>query len=90
MPLNREQFAAILARALPESAYASIIPVPDDSIPDYPSSAAQAYAVYQLYRAGLLIGSGDAETMGWFLPNQMIRRSEVSAILHRLLAPDRC
>ena len=79
---TRAGYMVIFANALPEEALEKINNVPDDSIPDVPSSRAYAPAVYKLYRAGILQGSDDAHSCK---PVDNIRRSEVAAILSRMM-----
>ena len=55
-PLTRQEFASILAKALPSSALPSVNDVPDGSIPDVYKSDK---GIYQLYRAGVLSGNDD-------------------------------
>ncbi|MCF0151398.1 MAG: S-layer homology domain-containing protein, partial [Firmicutes bacterium] len=59
--------------------------VPDGSIPDVPMDHPQAKAIYKLYRAGILEGSGDQHLCN---PNANIKRSEVAAILTRMMDPN--
>ncbi len=60
--------------------------IPDGSIPDVSMSHPQATAIYKLYRAGIVQGSDGHKCK----PDSNIKRSEVSAILTRMLnAEDR-
>ena len=79
---TRSGYMVIFANALPDEALAKINSVPDNSIPDVPSTRAYAPAVYKLYRAGILQGS-DAEHN--CKPSDNIKRSEVAAILSRMM-----
>ena len=79
---TRAGYMGIFANALPEEGLKAINNVPDDSIPDVPSSKAYAPGVYKLYRAGILTGV-DAEHNCNPLAN--IKRSEVAAILTRMM-----
>ena len=79
---TRSGYMEIFANALPDSALKAINNVPDNSIPDVPSTASYAPAVYKLYRAGILQGS-DAEHN--CKPYDNIKRSEVAAILTRMM-----
>ena len=83
-PAVRSEVAKIFAKALPAEALTATRTVEDDSIPDVPSSASYAPAVYLLYRAGVLSGNDD---YGTFKPNSNIKRSEISAICVRLAVP---
>lgn len=77
---------AIFANALPDEGLAAINNVPDDSIPDVPSSKAYATAVYKLYRAGILTGVDEAHNCN---PLTNIKRSEVATILTRMMNEDK-
>ena len=81
LPATRLEFAHILARTMPEEELEAINDVPDGSIPDVAEDA----AVYLLYRAGVLMGSDDE---GTFLPDSDIKRSEVAAIVTRMILPE--
>ena len=81
-PLTRQEFASILAKALPSSALPSVNDVPDGSIPDVYKSDK---GIYQLYRAGVLSGNDDA---GTFRPNAPITRAEVASVLVRMADPN--
>lgn len=72
---TRAQFAAILAKALPEAALEELADIA--VIPDVPKSAAYAAPVYALYNAGILSGS---DVYGTFHPASNIKRSEVAVI----------
>ena len=72
---TRAQFAAILAKALPEAALDELADIA--VIPDVPKSAAYAAPVYALYNAGILSGSDE---YGTFHPASNIKRSEVAVI----------
>lgn len=80
--LTRQEFASILANALPDSALLEINNVPDGSIPDVYRSDT---GIYRLYRAGILSGYDD---QGTFRPNSPITRAEVAAILVRMADPN--
>ena len=79
---TRSGYMVIFAHALPDDALKAINNVPDNSIPDVPSSRAYAPEVYKLYRAGILQGSDDAHSCK---PLDNIKRSEVAAILSRMM-----
>lgn len=80
--LTRQEFAAILANAFPDSALPAVNDVPDGSIPDVYRSDT---GIYKLYRAGIL-GGNDAA--GTFRPNAPITRAEASAVLVRMADPN--
>ena len=83
--ISRADYVEIFARALPEEAFSPRNSIGDDSIPDVKLSHPQAASIYKLYRAGILLGSDEA---GTFRPDSSIRRSEVAAILTRMMNPD--
>ena len=79
---TRAGYMGIFANALPEEGLVEINNVPDNSIPDVPSSRAYAPAVYKLYRAGILTGVDEAHNCN---PLANITRAEVAAILTRMM-----
>ena len=81
---TRLEYMNLFARALPEDQYEQINDIQDDEIPDLPSSAQGAEAVYLLYRAGIVQGD-DAHYSLW---QNDIKRSEVAAILTRMMNPE--
>lgn len=81
---TRAGYMAVFAHALPSAALTPINDVPDGSIPDVPMTHPQAAEIYLLYRAGILQGS-DAEHN--CKPADNIKRSEVAAILTRMMDP---
>jgi hypothetical protein len=69
--------------AIPAEYYAQRNTVADGSIPDVAASQpTYGAAVYTLYRAGIIAGSDE---YGTFNPDSKIKRSEVAAILVRIL-----
>lgn len=82
---HRDQFAAILASALPAEALEAINTVEDGMIPDVPEGADYYDAIYLLYRAGVLTGS---DGKGTFHPDTVIDRASVAALVTRLVRPD--
>ena len=78
--IDRRDFAVMFYRAMPERELAAINTVTD--IPDVPAGSEGAEAIYALYRAGVLDGAGED---GSYMPDSGIRRSEVSAIVARLI-----
>lgn len=81
---TRSDFALIFSNALPDEACAEINSIPNNSIPDVPSSYSYAPAVYKLYRAGIITGSDNA---GTFYPNSNITRDACAAIAIRMINP---
>jgi hypothetical protein len=83
--ITRAQFAALMAKALPEEALPAINQISVGSLPDVPASASFASAVYTLYNAGILVGH---DNDGTFRPESSIKRSEVATIVVRMADPD--
>lgn len=81
---TRRSFAAILAKAVPSSALKGINAIMDGTIPDVPSDDPGAWAIYTLYRAGVLSGNN---AWGTFAPNERITRDSAAVIAARLLVP---
>jgi len=81
-PATRAGYVEIFAHALPEDALSARNDIPDGGIPDVSTSHPQSAEIYQLYRAGVLVGS---DSIGTFNPNSNIKRSEVAAILTRMM-----
>ncbi len=84
-PASRAEFAKIFAAALPDEALLPINQVKDGAIPDVPAGADYEDAVYKLYRAGVIIGSGER---GNFYPQNYIKRNEAAAIVTRMANQD--
>ena len=84
---TRAGYVEIFAHALPDSALSVKNSVGNDAIPDVKSTHPQAAEIYKLYRAGVLEGSTIGGTDHCFNPNDAIKRSEVSAILTRMMDP---
>ncbi|MBQ3707909.1 MAG: S-layer homology domain-containing protein [Clostridia bacterium] len=80
---TRGKFLAIFANALPGDALDAINSVPEDSIPDVPAWYPDAWTIYSLYQAGIVQGDDTHACR----PEQYIRRSEVAAILNRMMNP---
>lgn len=80
--LTRQEFASILAGALPEAALPEVNSVPDGAIPDVYRSDT---AIYKLYRAGIFVGN---DATGVFRPNADISRAEVAAVILRMVDPN--
>lgn len=89
---TRAEMVKILYRALPASRYQEINDVEDNAIPDVKLDYAYGKEVYAFYRAGILTGSKSTfqsviNGEGFFRPQDTIARSEVAAILNRMLNP---
>jgi hypothetical protein len=82
-PATRAGYMYIFAHALPDSALPTINTVLDGSIPDVPMTHPQAAEIYKLYRAGIVQGV-DTVTHSCN-PGSNIKRSEVAAILTRMM-----
>ena len=80
-PISRAAYVRLFARAMPEAALAAVNVIPDGSIPDV-AAGGENEAIYRFYRAGILNGT---DARGTFLPESQIRRSDVAAILVRLM-----
>ena len=85
--INRAEFAWLFAHAVPASSLPEVNAIPDDAIPDV-KSGSELYCdeIYTLYRAGIVKGS---DKNGSFLPASNIRRSEVAAIVVRMVEPEK-
>ena len=81
--ITRAGYMAVFAGALPESALPAVNSIADGEIPDVPMTHPQAAQIYLLYRAGVVQG----DEAHWCHPNDFIRRSEVAAILTRMMEP---
>ncbi|MEG1567080.1 MAG: S-layer homology domain-containing protein [Anaerovoracaceae bacterium] len=82
--VSRAEFATILSNALPKDALQPINTIASNAIPDVIESVSYADAVYNLYRAGVLIGN---DKHGTFDPMSTIERSSAAAILTRMAIP---
>ncbi|MDR0491414.1 MAG: S-layer homology domain-containing protein [Oscillospiraceae bacterium] len=78
-PATRAGYMEIFVNAVPLS---SINTIADGAIPDVPTMHPQAAAIYKLYRAGILQGVDAAHNCN---PDSNIKRSEVAAILTRMM-----
>lgn len=83
---TRAGYMEIFANALPDEGLKAINNVPNDAIPDVPSSRSYAESVYKLYRAGILTGVDEEHNCD---PYSNIKRSEVAAILTRMMNEDK-
>ncbi len=85
-PITRGEYMDIFSRALPDSELTPINTVINNSIPDVDISDDYAEGIYKLYRAGVLQGSDSARNA---FPDDTIKRSEVAAILTRMMDSSR-
>jgi hypothetical protein len=79
---TRAQYVMIFYPALPSTDYVDANPVADGAIPDVKLSDSYGGVVYAFYRAGILAGT---DAKGAFAPASNIKRSEVAAILSRMM-----
>ncbi len=79
---TRVGYMEIFAKALPDEALEEINIIPKNSILDVPSDMAGAEGIYKLYKAGILAGADGLHNCN---PNSNIKRSEVAAILSRMM-----
>ena len=79
---TRAEMAYIFSRALPVTEFASQNTV--NSLPDVNNSTPYRDAIFMLYRAGVVEGSG---SNGAFNPGGNIRRVDASAIISRVILP---
>ena len=84
-PATRAGYIEIFANALPDEAFKVINDIADGFVPDVPADHPQAAAIYKMYRAGILQGVNAAYNCN---PEANIKRSEVAAILTRMMNPD--
>lgn len=80
---TRAQMVKILYYSLNENRYGAVNTVEDNAIPDIKIGWEAADEVYTFYRAGILTGDNSKR----FNPNSSIKRSEVAAILNRMMNP---
>ena len=79
--ITRTDYVYIFYYALPADNYKEINTI--SAVPDVSTSATHANEIYAFYKAGILTGNTDHS----FLPNTNIKRSEVAAILTRMMDP---
>lgn len=78
-PITRADYMEIFSKVFPLAAINSIA---NGSIPDVPMTHPQAAAIYALYRAGIVNGVDSERNCA---PDTEITRSEVAAVLRRML-----
>ena len=81
-PITRQEYILLFSDAI-NSDLEEINTVEYGAIPDVTLEKRDGEVVYEFYRAGILTGSAD----GSFLPDSPIKRSEVCAVLTRILDP---
>lgn len=82
--ITRADFSFLLSCAFDEKALNPINQIEEGMIPDISPLSYYYNNVYSLYRAGILSGS---DAYGTFAPNSHINRSEVAAIISRMINP---
>ena len=84
-PATREEFAHILAGALPKEALAQL---PGNNI-SFADGGSIVYAgdVDRLCGAGIINGV-DVGGLSYFMPSRTVKRSEAAAIITRMVQPD--
>lgn len=87
--VSRRDYVVIFYKALPASEFAKLNSIADGAIPDVGSSAPGAAEIYAFYRAGIVEGSSSTPGVAdhSFLPDNSITRSEVTAVISRMLDP---
>ena len=85
-PAYRSGYMEIFASALPSGALSAMNDIPDGAVPDLDGVTESEYeAIYRLYRAGVVQGTGSNRACA---PFSLVRRSEVAAILTRMMVPE--
>ena len=84
--VTRAGYIEIFANALPDSAFEDINNIPDGSILDVKDNAPYTIYVYKMYRAGILTG---VDALHHCKPEDNIKRSEVAAIISRMMNDDK-
>ena len=79
---TRAGYMEIFANALPDYSLKAINTVDNGAIPDVPMTHPQSAAIYKLYRAGIVQGVDSKYNCN---PSSNIKRSEVAAILTRMM-----
>lgn len=80
--IDRQTYAGIFAKCLPQEGLSERNRIPNGSIPDVPAGNENYDGIYTLYRAGILNGR---DKKGSFDPCSNIKRSEVAAIVDRMM-----
>ena len=83
---TRAGYIEIFANALPDSAFEDINNIPEGSILDVKDNAPYTIYVYKMYRAGILTG---VDALHNCKPEDNIKRSEVAAIISRMMNDDK-
>ena len=83
-PVTRADYMAIFARALPEGNYVEVNAIPDGGLEDVKPDTPYTEGIYKLARAGIVQGDENHRIN----PEDPIKRSEVAAILTRMMHPE--
>ncbi len=81
---TRADYVKIFYYALPPAEYTETHTIAAGAIPDVAITDPYGYEVYTFYRAGILQGN---DAVGTFAPDSNIKRSEVAAIIARMMDP---
>ena len=81
--ISRSELCSLLAASLPEEQFGSINDI--TAIPDVDKNNKYADVLLMLYRAGVVLG----DDKGNFNPDSEIRRSEMAAIISRMVLPEK-
>lgn len=82
-PITRQEYILLFSNAI-ISDLEEINTVEPGAIPDATMGGRTEEVIYEFYRAGILTGAEG----GAFVPDSLIKRSEVCAVLARILNPD--
>lgn len=84
--IDRKTYVSIFAKAIPVGLDFPVInDIPDNAIPDVKVGDPYYKDIYDFYRKGIVIG---VDKEGSFTPSEKIKRSEIAAILIRLMDKD--
>ncbi len=84
-PVTRAVYVDIFCYAMPGEQIKYINEVPKGSIPDIPEDHPYADSIYKMYTSGIINGKDEKGTFG---PDDFVKRSDVAAILVRLMDTD--
>ncbi len=80
--ITRAEYIAIFENAIPKEALSQINTIADNSIPDVTSDSQYGSAIYNMYRAGIVIGK---DASGTFDGDAYILRCEIAAVVERMM-----
>ena len=84
--IDRQTCVSLFARALPGEAGEERNSIPAGAIPDVSGDSPCSDSIYRFYRMGILNGTGPD---GAFQPESRVKRSEIAAMLVRMMEPAR-